>query len=189
MNDIKTVRSTIFCVLNSYFNFNSYFNANSKSKAQSRFQPTFTLKRNPKRNPKPHASGLRRRLVKPRGIFKLPLFVMGVVAMQVSLSASQALAQIQATHPSDGANVAVTADSPVAEPMGVNANTDANVNINSASADELARQLNGVGSSKAEAIVRYREQFGPFESIDELAEVVGIGPSTVERNRPLIRLD
>lgn len=60
------------------------------------------------------------------------------------------------------------------------------VNINTASAGELASLLNGIGGSKAEAIVRYREQFGPFESIDELSEVTGIGASTVERNRSLL---
>ncbi|WP_414979231.1 ComEA family DNA-binding protein [Congregibacter sp.] len=61
------------------------------------------------------------------------------------------------------------------------------VNLNTASADELASQLVGIGGSKAEAIVRYREQFGPFESVDELSEVTGIGASTVERNRSVLR--
>lgn len=62
------------------------------------------------------------------------------------------------------------------------------VDINTASADELADRLSGVGASKAEAIIRYREQFGPFESVDELSEVTGIGAATVERNRERIRL-
>jgi competence protein ComEA len=66
--------------------------------------------------------------------------------------------------------------------------SSAAVNINVASANELASLLNGVGARKAEAIVRYREQFGPFESVDELSEVAGIGASTVERNRAVIRL-
>ncbi|WOJ94864.1 ComEA family DNA-binding protein [Congregibacter variabilis] len=62
----------------------------------------------------------------------------------------------------------------------------ATVNINTASAGDLASKLNGIGGSKAQAIVRYREQFGPFESVDELSEVAGIGASTVERNRSLL---
>ncbi|CAN0602516.1 unnamed protein product, partial [Ectocarpus sp. 12 AP-2014] len=62
------------------------------------------------------------------------------------------------------------------------------VNINTADREELSSSLSGVGASKAEAIVRYREQFGPFESVDELSEVTGIGASTVERNRERIRL-
>ncbi|MFT7288629.1 MAG: competence protein ComEA [Halieaceae bacterium] len=62
------------------------------------------------------------------------------------------------------------------------------ININLAEAQALAAGLTGVGASRAEAIVRYREQFGHFESVEELAEVQGIGLSTVERNRARIRL-
>lgn len=62
------------------------------------------------------------------------------------------------------------------------------VNINTATAQELAEALTGIGASKAEAIVRYRTQFGPFGSIEELTEVRGIGAATVERNRSLLRL-
>ena len=63
------------------------------------------------------------------------------------------------------------------------------VNINSADAATLARMLNGVGQSRAEEIVRYREAFGSFDTVEELAEVKGIGPATVERNRPVIVLE
>ena len=62
------------------------------------------------------------------------------------------------------------------------------ININTASAAELAEALSGVGGARAEAIVRYREQFGPFESIEELGEVSGIGSATIERNRAVIRI-
>ena len=62
------------------------------------------------------------------------------------------------------------------------------ININTATAEELAAGLNGVGASKAMAIVRYREQFGDFESLEELAEVRGIGMATIEKNRALLRL-
>jgi competence protein ComEA len=63
------------------------------------------------------------------------------------------------------------------------------VNINRADASSLAAGLRGVGPSKAEEIVRYREAFGPFETVDELAEVKGIGKSTLEKNRDLITLE
>ena len=76
----------------------------------------------------------------------------------------------------------------VAQGPAADAAREGSVNINTASAAELAERLNGVGASKAEAIVRYREQFGPFESIDELVEVGGIGAATIERNRALLRL-
>jgi len=63
------------------------------------------------------------------------------------------------------------------------------VNINTADAAALAAALNGVGTSRAEEIVRYREAYGPFKSVEELADVKGIGPSTLEKNRALITLD
>ena len=63
------------------------------------------------------------------------------------------------------------------------------ININTATAQELAAALSGIGASKAEAIVRYRTQFGPFGSIEELTEVRGIGTATIERNRSLLRLE
>lgn len=58
------------------------------------------------------------------------------------------------------------------------------VNINTASAQELAEGLVGVGPAKAEAIVQYREKHGPFESATDLGQVKGIGPSTLEKNQP-----
>ena len=62
------------------------------------------------------------------------------------------------------------------------------VNINLASAEVLAESLQGVGLAKAHRIVEYREAHGPFEHIDELAAVQGIGSATVEKNRSVIRL-
>ena len=81
---------------------------------------------------------------------------------------------------------AVQAQQSPAEPLA--AVEIAAVDINSADAQQLAATLNGVGLSRAEAIVRYREQFGPFETVEELSEVQGIGDATVERNRARIRL-
>jgi competence protein ComEA len=63
------------------------------------------------------------------------------------------------------------------------------VNINTASAETLAAALDGVGISKARAIVAYRDSQGPFRHPDELVKVKGIGLSTVDRNRDLIRLE
>ncbi len=57
------------------------------------------------------------------------------------------------------------------------------VDINAASAAELAEGLVGIGPSKAEAIVDYRTENGPFESVDDLVLVKGIGPATIEKNR------
>lgn len=60
------------------------------------------------------------------------------------------------------------------------------VNINTADAATMAARLNGVGESKAEAIVAYREEHGAFKSVDQLAQVKGIGLKTVEKNRELL---
>ena len=65
----------------------------------------------------------------------------------------------------------------------------ATVNINSADAQALAAGLNGVGQTRALEIVRYREAYGPFASVEELTEVKGIGKSTLDKNRTLITLE
>ncbi|MEH6688475.1 MAG: ComEA family DNA-binding protein [Halopseudomonas sabulinigri] len=62
------------------------------------------------------------------------------------------------------------------------------VNINTASADEIAEVLQGVGAAKAQAIVDYREQNGDFTSVDAVSAVKGIGPSTLAKNGDRITL-
>lgn len=58
----------------------------------------------------------------------------------------------------------------------------AQVNINTADAPGLMA-IKGVGEKKAQAIVKYRKEHGPFKSVDELANVPGIGEKTVDKNR------
>lgn len=62
------------------------------------------------------------------------------------------------------------------------------VSINNASAEELAKGLNGVGLKKAQAIVSYREEYGPFKTVDDLKQVPGMGNSLVERNLSHLKL-
>ena len=62
------------------------------------------------------------------------------------------------------------------------------VNVNKASAEEIAEALKGVGISKAEAIVAYREANGSFVHVDELVNVKGIGIRTIDQNRGMILL-
>jgi competence protein ComEA len=57
------------------------------------------------------------------------------------------------------------------------------VNINSASAEEISQALNGIGPSKAQAIVEYRETNGLFNQADEIVYVQGIGDTTYQKNR------
>jgi comEA protein len=58
------------------------------------------------------------------------------------------------------------------------------IDVNAATADELTA-LPGIGPVRAAAIVRLREERGAFGSVDELLDVKGIGPVTLERLRPL----
>lgn len=59
------------------------------------------------------------------------------------------------------------------------------IDINSAGKQQLM-QMEGVGEARAEAIIEYREQNGGFGSVDELGEVSGIGPATLENNRDML---
>lgn len=60
------------------------------------------------------------------------------------------------------------------------------IDINTATAQELAAALDGVGEVRARAIVDYRDEHGPFPSVAALVDVSGIGEATLERNRMLI---
>lgn len=57
------------------------------------------------------------------------------------------------------------------------------VNINTADAATL-ETLSGVGPALAAAIIQFRTEQGPFASVDQLDEVSGIGPATLEELRP-----
>jgi len=57
------------------------------------------------------------------------------------------------------------------------------VDINTADVGILAGAIDGVGEKKAATIIDYRDAHGPFNSVDELAKVKGIGAVTVDRNR------
>jgi competence protein ComEA len=63
------------------------------------------------------------------------------------------------------------------------------VDINSADAATIAKELQGIGLSRAHAIVAYRDKNGAFKSADELRKIKGIGAKTLERNRANIRVE
>lgn len=67
--------------------------------------------------------------------------------------------------------------------------TPAKLNLNTADALTLQKELNGIGKAKAEAIVAYREAHGAFASVDELLEIKGIGNALMERNRDKLAVE
>jgi competence protein ComEA len=66
--------------------------------------------------------------------------------------------------------------------------TESKININLATAEELL-QLEGIGPAKAKAIIQYREKNGPFRSIDDLANVSGIGEKTLAKFRDQVAIN
>jgi competence protein ComEA len=78
---------------------------------------------------------------------------------------------------------------PVSSGEAVQVATAAIVNLNTADAATLQRELLGIGQVKAEAIVAYREAHGDFASVDELLEVKGIGPAILEKNRDKLSIN
>ncbi|MBD2858825.1 helix-hairpin-helix domain-containing protein [Spongiibacter sp. KMU-158] len=62
------------------------------------------------------------------------------------------------------------------------------LDINTASAEEL-ETLRGVGPQRAQAIVEYREQNGPFENAEDLSNVKGIGERVITMNKKELELE
>jgi competence protein ComEA len=83
---------------------------------------------------------------------------------------------------------AAAAGEAATEKPDTHAGIEITVNINTASADELATLLSGIGIKKAERIVEYRKENGKFKSAAELQKVKGIGPATVKKNKDRILL-
>lgn len=77
---------------------------------------------------------------------------------------------------------------PAEQPVSSQAVQGEKVNINTASAQQLAAVLVGVGETKAQAIVAWREANGAFTAKEQLLEVKGIGQATLDKNNGRIEL-
>lgn len=84
---------------------------------------------------------------------------------------------------------------PVDQPLGyaiesasANAAQQEKVNINQATAEQLARVLRGVGMARAQAIIELREKLGGFKDIEDLLQVRGLGVKVLEDNKDRIEL-
>ena len=69
--------------------------------------------------------------------------------------------------------------------MGAMPSKTALININSADEAQLT-SLKGIGQTKAKAIVQYRQEHGPFKTVDDLKKVHGIGDKTVASLKPFV---
>ncbi|WP_406705644.1 ComEA family DNA-binding protein [Sodalis sp.] len=93
----------------------------------------------------------------------------------------------QSAGPAQGQRVAEPA--PDAAPGADSTEEDEDrISINTASLDELVDGLKGIGPKKGQAIIDYREQHGPFERIEDLEKVKGIGPATMARIKDCLKL-
>lgn len=63
------------------------------------------------------------------------------------------------------------------------------ININTADAETLSAGMSGVGSARAQAIVSYREEHGPFSSVQALLEVDGVGPTILANNQHILTVE
>ncbi|MFA8439614.1 helix-hairpin-helix domain-containing protein [Pueribacillus sp. YX66] len=77
---------------------------------------------------------------------------------------------------------------PVMQSVTMNGNEDGKVRINSATAEDL-QKLQGIGPSKASAIIAYRDEHGPFKTVEDLLQVSGIGEKTLENMKDEIVID
>ncbi len=63
------------------------------------------------------------------------------------------------------------------------------VNINKATAEQIAENVKGLSKVKSEKIVAYRVQYGPFRQVDDLVLVKGIGEKTLAKIRDQVTVD
>lgn len=73
-------------------------------------------------------------------------------------------------------------------PAAASSDTDQSIDINAASAEQLAQSLPGIGPAKAARIVQWRKDNGAFRNVEQLQEVKGIGEKTIEKLRNFVRI-
>ena len=92
----------------------------------------------------------------------------------------------QAAECSDGEMIYIPAVGEDAEPI-VYGTDDVRININTADAGEL-QEINGIGSSRAQDIISYRENNGKFSSVEDIMKVPGIKQGMYDKIKDQIRV-
>jgi competence protein ComEA len=118
---------------------------------------------------------------------------LGDRALAAQITAVDSARAARASRPTRRSRAAATgtgnssSDSPVPTPNTRNGTPAAplSINVNSATAKELER-LPRVGPALAARIVQWREEHGPFRSIEDLRHVRGIGPATAAKLLPAV---
>ena len=109
--------------------------------------------------------------------------------MRKSFLSSLVFALLASTAVAVNAAPATVVPAAPATSISVQVEQSAKVNINTANAETLQKELSGIGAAKAAAIVAYRSETGSFTSVDELIEVKGIGKALLDKNRDKLAID
>lgn len=125
--------------------------------------------------------------VEREGVYKLPAGsrIYEAVEMAGGFREDAATAEVnQAEVLQDEARVYVPT---IAETISAEADDDGKVNLNKATKEELM-SLPGVGTSRAESIIQYRNENGGFKSIEEIMQISGIKEGLFEKIKDLIKI-
>jgi len=122
-------------------------------------------------------------------VYSLPpgAIVRDAIAAAGGLQAEADLSRLNLAQPvADGQRIEVPLQVESAASSGSQfVSNEGRLRLNSATAPEL-EQLPGVGPVLAQKIIEYREQYGPFQRIEDLMQVDGIGPAKLEGLRDLL---
>ncbi|MCZ8639216.1 helix-hairpin-helix domain-containing protein [Escherichia albertii] len=119
---------------------------------------------------------------------KALLITLSLACAGMSHSALAAAPAVKSSVVETKAEAPATAQNKAVAPAKASDEEGTRVSINNATAEELARAMNGVGLKKAQAIVSYREEYAPFKTVEDLKQVPGMGNSLVERNLAILTL-
>ena len=127
--------------------------------------------------------------MKKLGITSLSLaLALGLSTLPVMLHAAPNATSPVATTTAAPVTAAGKVSGPQVKKEQVAVTDESTVSINTATAEEFASVLNGVGMKKAQAIISYREELGQFTDVEQLREVPGIGAALFERNKDRLKL-